>query len=77
MQDDMKIEIKVDSSIEEDRISIACGRLTPELERIITMLRIMEKKFVVSAEGETFLLDVSAILYIEALYRKTIVYTEN
>ena len=76
MQDDMKIEIKVDSSIEEDRISIACGRLTPELERIITMLRIMEKKFVVSAEGETFLLDVSAILYIEAVDR-TFVYTEK
>lgn len=77
MQDDMKIEIKVDSSIEEDRISIACGRLTPELERVITMLRIMEKKFVVSAEGETFLLDVSTILYIEAVHRKTFVYTEK
>lgn len=73
----MKIEIKVDSSIEEDCISISCGRLTPELERIIAMLRIMEKKFVAQAEGETFLLDVSAILYIEAVDRKTFVYTEK
>lgn len=73
----MKIEIKVDSSIEEDCISISCGRLTPELERIIAMLRIMEKKFVAQAEGETFLLDVFAILYIEAVDRKTFVYTEK
>lgn len=73
----MKIEIKVDSGIKEDRISISCGRLTPELERIIAMLRIMEKKFAVSADGETFLLDVSAILYIESVDRKTFVYTEK
>lgn len=73
----MKIEIKVDSGIKEDRISISCGRLTPELERIIAMLRIMEKKFAVSADGETFLLDVSSILYIESVDRKTFVYTEK
>ena len=66
----MKIEIKVDSGIEENCISISCSRLTPELERIIAMLRIMEKKFAVSAEGET-------ILYIEAVDRKTFVYTEK
>lgn len=68
----MKIEIKVDSGIEENCISISCSRLTPELERIIAMLRIMEKKFAVSAEGETFLLDVATILYIEAVDRKTL-----
>ena len=73
----MKIEIKVDSGIKENCISISCSRLTPELERIIAMLRIMEKKFAVSAEGETFLLDVATILYIEAVDRKTFVYTEK
>ena len=40
-------------------------------------VRIMEKKFAVSAEGETFLLDVATILYIEAVDRKTFVYTEK
>lgn len=73
----MKIEIKVDSSIEENCISISCNKLTPELEKLIAMMRIMEKQFVVSAEGETFLLDVSAILYIEAVDRKIFVYTEK
>lgn len=73
----MKIEIKVDSSIEENCISISCSRLTPELEKLIAMMRIMEKQFVVSAEGETFLLDVSTILYVEAVDRKTFVYTDK
>ena len=73
----MKIEIKVDNSIEETSIHISCNQLTPELEKLIAMMRIMERKFVVSAEGEIFLLDVSEILYIEAVDRKTFVYTED
>ena len=37
----------------------------------------MEKQLVVTAGEETFILDVSAILYIEAVDRKTFVYTED
>lgn len=73
----MKIEIKVDNNIEEPCIHISCNQLTPELEKLIAMMRIMERQFVVSAEGETFLLDVSDILYIEAVDRKTFVYTDK
>lgn len=73
----MKIEIKVDNSIKETCIHISSNQLTPELEKLIAMIRIMERQFVVSAEGETFLLDVSEILYIEAVDRKTFVYTEK
>lgn len=73
----MKIEIKVDNSIEETCIHISCSQLTPELEKLIAMMRILERQFVVSAEGETFLLDVSEILYIEAVDRKTFVYTDK
>lgn len=73
----MKVEIKVDSGIEETCVSIACNKLTPELEKLIGMVRIMEKQLVVTAGEETFILDVSAILYIEAVDRKTFVYTEK
>ena len=73
----MKIETKVDNSIAETSIHISCNQLTPELEKLIAMMRIMERKFVVSAEGEIFLLDVSESLYIEAVDRKTFVYTDK
>lgn len=73
----MKIEIKVDHNIKETCISISCNRLTPELEKLIAMMRIMEKQLVASADGETFILDVTAILYIESVDRKTFVYTEK
>ena len=73
----MKIEIKVDHNIEETCINISCSKLTPELEKLIAMMRIMEKQFAVTSDGETFILDVAAILYIEAVDRKTFVYTEK
>lgn len=73
----MKIEILVDHKIEETCINISCNKLTPELEKLIAMMRIMEKQFVASVEGETFILDVASILYIEAVDRKTFVYTEK
>ena len=72
----MKIEINVDDKIEETSISISCKGLTPELQKMIAMMRILDKKFAVMRDGETFLLDVSEIIYIEAIDRKTFVYTK-
>lgn len=73
----MKIEINVDDKIEETSISISCKGLTPELQKMIAMLRILDKKFGVMRDGETFLLDVSEIIYVEAIDRKTFVYTKD
>ena len=73
----MKIEINVDDKIEETSISISCKGLTPELQKIIAMMRILDKKFAVTRDGETFLLDVAEIIYIEAIDRKTFVYTKD
>ena len=42
----MKIEIKVDNSIEETSIHISCNQLTPELEKLIAMMRIDRKSVV-------------------------------
>ena len=73
----MKIEINVDDKIEETCISISCKRLTPELQRMLAMMRILDKKLAATRDGETFLLDVSEIIYVEAIDRKTFVYTKD
>lgn len=73
----MKIEINVDDKIEETCISISCKRLTPELQRMLAMMRILEKKLAATQDGETFLLDVFEIIYVEAIDRKTFVYTKE
>lgn len=73
----MKIEINVDDRIEETYISISCKRLTPELEKVLAMLRILDKQLAAMRDGETYLLDVSEIIYVEAIDRKTFVYTKD
>ena len=73
----MKIEINVDDKIEETCISISCKGLTPELQRMLAMMRILDKKLSAMRDGETFLLDISEIIYIETIDRKTFVYTKD
>lgn len=71
----MKISIHVDENIKDTEINISCNRLTPEIEKIIATLRILERQLLVNKDGETYPLDVSQIVYIESVERKTFVYT--
>lgn len=73
----MKITININENIDETEININCRQLTTEVENIIATLRILNQQMLVSKEGENYLLDVSKISYIEALERKTFVYTEE
>lgn len=73
----MKITIHTDEKIQETEIDIRCNRLTPEIETLIATLRILNQQILAERDGENYLLDVDKISYIEALERKTFVYTEE
>lgn len=73
----MKITINVDEKTDETRIDISCRELTPEVEQMIATLRMINQQILVTKDEESHLLDVAAIVYIEAVERKTFVYTEK
>lgn len=73
----MKITINIDEKIQETEIKISCNQLTYEVENLIATLRIFNQQLLVCKENENFLLDVNEISYIEAVDRKTFVYTED
>lgn len=73
----MKITINIDEKTDETEINISCRQLTQEIENIIATLRIMNQQMTVMKDGENYLLDISQISHIEALERKTFVYTED
>ncbi len=75
--DDLKIIINIDKSLNDTEIVINCGELTSETEQIITAIRLLDKKLSVIKDDESYILDVSKILYIESVDRKTFVYTSN
>lgn len=73
----MKITIDIDDSVKETEINIKCNKLTNEVENLIATLRIINQQMLVIKDNENYLLDVNKISYIEALERKTFVYTED
>jgi len=73
----LKISIDVDNTKQDTEILISCKRLTPEVEKIIATLRMIDQQLMVEKEQETYILDVTKIMYIEAVERKTFVYTKD
>ena len=73
----MKISINIDPSVKDTEITVNCAALTPETESIIAALRIMDSQMAVTNGDESFILDIAKIVYIEAVDRKTFVYTES
>ncbi len=71
----MKIRINIDDCIQDDEIIINSKRLTPELERIISTIRLIEQQMTVTKSNEVFIIDVTTIIYVESIDRKTFVYT--
>lgn len=73
----MKISIQTDSNAADTTVSITCRVITPEIEKLISMLRIMHLKLTGMWENETFILDVAEVLYIDTANKKTFLYTKD
>lgn len=73
----MKIQINVNPEIEEDELVIHCRRMTQEIEHMIASLRVAEFKLTGSKDGQTYILDVGQVLYIDTIDRKVFLYTHQ
>jgi len=73
----MKITINTDTHISDTEIVINCKQLTPEVEKLISMIRILNKQVTGIKDGETYLLDVQSLLYAEVVEKKVFLYTSD
>lgn len=73
----MKIEIDIDDKYKETEVTIRTPKLTQDIEKMVALMRMINMQIGVRYKDETYLLDVKDILYIEAIDRKTFVYTED
>lgn len=71
----MKIQINQDSSISETEITVNCKRIDGSIEKMISMLRMLDFKLTGVKEKQTFVLDTKKVLYIESVDKKTFLYT--
>lgn len=73
----MKIHINEDSQYRETEITINCSRLSPEIEKLISMMRVLDLKLTGKKDGQTYILDAAKVLYIDTVDKKTFFYTKN
>lgn len=73
----MKIEIHVDEQADDLEISVTCKQLTPEIEKVIATLRMMNHQLTAKKDDEIHLLDTAQIIYIESVDRKCFIYTSD
>ncbi len=73
----MKIEIIVDEKTTDLSIAVTCRQLTPEIEKLLAALRMMDHQLTVKRNGEIRFLDMAEIIYIESVERKCFIYTSR
>lgn len=73
----MKIEIIVDEEAEDLKISVTCKQLSPDVEKILATLRMMNHQLTARKDAEIYLLDIAEVIYIESLDRKCFIYTAD
>lgn len=73
----MRIEVNTDEAATDICISITCSRLSPEIERIVALLRMMDQHITGKKDNQVHLIAVEDALYIESVDRKCFLYTEN
>lgn len=73
----VKITIHSGQAISETEVTIVCNQLTPEIEKIISMLHMLDMQLTGIKNGEIFMIDISKVLYIDTVDKKTFIYTKD
>ena len=73
----MKINIHIDGRYTETEVTVHCGQMSDELEKMIASLRALDLKLTGTKNNQTYILDAAQILYIDTTDKKTFLYTET
>ena len=73
----MKIEIDIDEKYNDLSVQIKAPILTPNIEKMISLMRMMDMQLAVKRDDEIILLETNEILYFETVERNTFVYTKE
>jgi DNA-binding LytR/AlgR family response regulator len=73
----LKIQINEDSNLHDTEIIINCKKTDEKILKIVTMLSVFDKKVTGVKNNQTYILDVSKILYIDTVDKKTFFYTKD
>lgn len=73
----MKIEIDIDEKYNELAVQIKAPKLNSDIEKMISLMRMIDMQLAVKKDDEIILLETKQILYFESVERNTFVYTKE
>lgn len=73
----MKITINVEPLAAETSLLVTCKELTPQVEKLLAAIRILDKQITANKGDAVCLINLADVFYIEALERKTFIYTDK
>lgn len=73
----MRIEISVEPDAPDLCVRITCAELTPEIERLLATIRMLDHKLTGRLGDETHVIDLGKVLYIEGVDRKSYICTAS
>lgn len=73
----MKITVHTDKETDEVRIDVTCREVTPEIEKMIATLRMLNRQLTGRQGNRIFQIPVGDVIYIEAVERKCFLYTQD
>ena len=73
----MKIHINEENCLHDIEIIINCKKTDEKVLKIVSMLNMLDMKLTGIKNNQTYILDVSKILYIDTVDKRTFFYTED
>ena len=73
----MKITINTDSQYTDTEIVINCPRLSEDIEKMLSALRMYDLKLTGQKEGRQYIIEAKNVMYIESIDKRTFLYTLN
>lgn len=73
----MKLFVEEGAEYREIEVIIRCQKTDSQVMKLISALRIFERKITGYRDGQTFLLEAEKLLYIETVDKKTFLYTSE
>jgi len=71
----MRIIIDADERRSETEITIRCGRLNDDVEKLIAAIRMLDTKLTGRKNGRQHVVEVADIMYVESTDKRTFLYT--
>ena len=73
----MKITINTDSQYTDTEIVINCSRMSEDIEKMLSILRVYDLKLTGHKDGKQYIIEAKNVMYIESIEKRSFLYTIN